>query len=144
MNKGRGFTLIELLVVVALIAMLMSITISLITSSKARARDGRRTEDIRQVQNALELYRTTGQIFPICALLIINGSSDCLSRALVAEGSIAGLPTDPLRGSSGNCGSPGNYVYCYESADGFNYTLRYELETGAIPGKSAGWQTATP
>lgn len=144
MNKSRGFTLIELLVVVAIIAMVLSITLALIIGSKARARDGRRAEDIKQIQNALELYRTNNQIFPICALSIINGSSDCLSRALIAEGSIAGLPTDPLRGSNRTCGLPRNYVYCYESADGFNYALHYEIETNAIPGKNIGWQTATP
>ena len=140
-----GFTLIELLVVVAIIGMLLSVVITAAQGSKAKSRDVRRANDVQQVQNALELYRTNNQTYPSCALLVINGSSDCLSSSLISEGAISGLPLDPLNIGSGTCGVTQNYhVYCYESGDGLSYNLHYNLETNNIPGKGKGWHKATP
>lgn len=75
---------------------------------------------------------------------MIEGTTDCLSQVLVTAGSISGVPTDPLGRAQGVCGQASSFVYCYQSADGFSYTLRYALETNTIPGKSAGWQSVSP
>lgn len=52
----RGFTLVEVLVVVSIISLLSSITLETMGGARSRARDIQRTQDLRQLQNALELY----------------------------------------------------------------------------------------
>ena len=52
----RGFTLVELLVVIAIIGILSSIVIVNLSSSRERARDARRKEDLNSIRTALELY----------------------------------------------------------------------------------------
>jgi len=54
--KNKGFTLIELLVVIAIIGLLASIVLVSLNSARTKARDVKRTADIKQVQTALEMY----------------------------------------------------------------------------------------
>jgi general secretion pathway protein G len=143
-NKKSGFTIIEMLVVIAVIAMLISVVLTFWSDSKKKVRDSRREEDIKEIQNALNLYASNNHIYPVCSQIVINGSTDCLSQPLIAGEFMSGVPTDPLGGSSGTCGAEGNYVYCYTSDDGFSYILEYALETDNVSGKSAGWQSASP
>lgn len=141
----RGFTLIELLVVVAVIAMIISFIFVATQTAKTKNRDARREEDIKQIQNALDIYVTNARRYPICPQeTVIEGAADCLSQVLITAGAISGVPTDPLGRDQGVCGQASSFVYCYQSADGFSYTLRYALETNTIPGKSAGWQAVNP
>lgn len=57
-----GFTLIELLVVITIIAILSAVGLSSFANSQRRARDARRREDMKQVQNAMEQsYITNNQ-----------------------------------------------------------------------------------
>ncbi len=145
-NKNKnffGFTLIELLVVVAVISMLMSFAAVSFNEARKKARDSKREEDIKTLQNSLGLYATNNGFFPVCAQTVIDGTSDCFSSSLISDGSANALPRDPLGGSTGTCGALDNYVYCYTCLDGFSYTLEYALETDGIPSKSVGWQTVT-
>ncbi|MCF7835909.1 MAG: type II secretion system GspH family protein [Candidatus Marinimicrobia bacterium] len=139
LNKNSGFTIIEMLVVLAIIAMLSSIALSMFQDSKARSRDAKREEDMKDIQNGLNLYATNNQRYPECLEDVIDGATDCLSLAMIASGLMKGTPTDPIgRGSGSSCGGA-EREYCYVS-DGFSYTLRYALETDTISGKGAGWQ----
>jgi prepilin-type N-terminal cleavage/methylation domain-containing protein len=52
----RGFTLIELLVVIAVIGLLASVIMVSLNSARAKARDARRKEDLKQISLALEMY----------------------------------------------------------------------------------------
>jgi prepilin-type N-terminal cleavage/methylation domain-containing protein len=56
MNK-KGFTLIELLVVIAITAILTSVMVPSLFSTKSKARDTKRISDIAQIQLALEVYQ---------------------------------------------------------------------------------------
>lgn len=142
--KNKGFTIIELLVVVALIALLTSIVFTAITGTRARSRDARRETDIKEIQNAVNLYAVNNRAFPVCASeVVINGSTDCLSAQLLAAGAMSRVPVDPLGKASWICGDPVGYVYCYVS-DGVGYTLRHHLETNSIQNKLAGWQSVGP
>ncbi len=143
-NGKFGFTLLEVLVVVAIAGMILSFTLVSIRSAKQRSRDSRREEDVKQILSALSIYAATRGIYPICASEIVIGSiaDTCVGPALVADGAFqAGTaPADPLFSNSGSCGTADSYGYCYQSATGYTYQLRYALEADGISGKLAGWQ----
>lgn len=63
-NKKRGFTIIELLLVTAIISIVASIVLVMLSSSKMRARDARRILEIEQITKALELYRADKGYYP--------------------------------------------------------------------------------
>ena len=63
-RKTQGFTIIELLVVVALLGILSSIVLILLTDARLDARDKRRIADLEQIQKALELNVTEHQVYP--------------------------------------------------------------------------------
>ncbi|MBI5742784.1 MAG: prepilin-type N-terminal cleavage/methylation domain-containing protein [Candidatus Niyogibacteria bacterium] len=142
---NKGFTILELLVVIAIIGMLASAIVVLTGQVRAKSRDARREQDIKQIANALELYVTSIGAFPICATeVVIGGAADtCIAPVLVSMGAINALPSDPLGKTTGTCNSAGSYVYCYQSVNGRSYAIHYLLETSSNPGKSAGIQTLT-
>jgi prepilin-type N-terminal cleavage/methylation domain-containing protein len=56
-NKNKkGFTLIELLMVISIIGLLSSIVLSSLSTARQKARDTKRIADLKQIQNAVELY----------------------------------------------------------------------------------------
>jgi len=57
-NFNRGFTLIELLVVIVILGLLTAFLVANFVGVKQRARDGQRKSDLRNIQAALEIYRS--------------------------------------------------------------------------------------
>ncbi len=55
-QKDQGFTLIELLVVISVIGLLAAVALISLTSARAKARDAKRKQDLRQIQAAVERY----------------------------------------------------------------------------------------
>jgi prepilin-type N-terminal cleavage/methylation domain-containing protein len=55
-NTTQGFTLIELLVVMSIIGLLSSIVLSSLNNVRSKARDTKRVQEIRSVEQALTLY----------------------------------------------------------------------------------------
>lgn len=140
----KGFTLIELLVALAIIGLIAGIALVFLVSSTAKSRDARRETAIKSIQSAINLYAIKNGTYPVCTpQTVVNGRTDCLSVALLAERAISGVFTDPLHNDAGACGGQNQFVFCYES-DGITYTLRYNLETNSVPLKSAGRQTINP
>ena len=65
----NGFTLIELLVVISIISFLSCIILAAVNGARVRARDAERISNVKQFQNALELYYdSNGQKYPQPAL----------------------------------------------------------------------------
>ena len=64
MTRTRGFTLIELLVAISIIGVLSSFLLANFVGVRQRARDGVRKSDLRQIQSALELYRSDKGTYP--------------------------------------------------------------------------------
>lgn len=64
LKSKRGFTLIEILIVVAIIAILSSVVLIGLGPTQRAGRDARRIADLRQVQNALELYYNRCGYYP--------------------------------------------------------------------------------
>jgi prepilin-type N-terminal cleavage/methylation domain-containing protein len=63
-KNTRGFTLIELLMVVAIISVISSITIAVLSSARNGARNADRNETARQYIIALGLYQNTYGVYP--------------------------------------------------------------------------------
>jgi len=138
--KSKGFTLIELLVVVAIISLLSSVVMASLNSARAKGRDAKRVSDLRQVQNALELYYSGSGSYPACRAFSPwnatnwgNGGPSCLYTALVPN-YIKILSPDPVNreGGSGNYlgdNAPTDQGYVYDS-NGTTYILGTNLEKG--------------
>lgn len=61
----KGFTLIELLVVISIIGVLATLALVSFGPAQKQAKDTQRKSDIRQYQNALEMYANKGNgLFP--------------------------------------------------------------------------------
>jgi type II secretory pathway pseudopilin PulG len=56
--------LIELLVVIAIISLLSTVVMSNLARARQKSRDAKRTQDMRAIQTALELYYTTNNGYP--------------------------------------------------------------------------------
>lgn len=120
----RGFTLIELLVVVAIIGLLASVVVASLSNARSKSRDARRLADLRQVQNALEMYAsdnnqypsTSGNWWGVCSSW---GSHDTTGAngwvPNLAPQHISRLPTDPRPVGTNGC-------YLYRS-NGTDYML---------------------
>lgn len=129
-STRRGFTIIELLVVIAIIGLLASIVTASLLSTQQNARDARRVTDIKQIQNALELYSTTNNRFPIATTETTLTGADAVSTALLNAGAFDVVPLDPKYPT---------YAYTYQSnSSGTDYDLGFCLETDSIQLFSAG------
>lgn len=116
-QSGAGFTLIELLIVVAIIGILSTLLMTNFVGIRQRARDAQRKSDLRQIQSALELYRSDNGSYPLTANFPACPSS------FPASGSptyMQKIPCDPIK--------TGQYVYTYISAAGSTYSLISCLE----------------
>ncbi len=121
LQKEKGFTLIELLIVVAIIGLLASVVLVGLGGFRARGRDARRIADIRETQNALELYYSRNNRYPT-----ISGADRwaSLKTSLVGGGiGVSTIPNDPLNFSD----SSKRYEYGV-SSDQQSYVLKAVLE----------------
>jgi prepilin-type N-terminal cleavage/methylation domain-containing protein len=137
----KGFTLIELLVVISIIALLSSIVLAALQEARAKARDAVRKNDLRQIANALELYRSDhGNYLVKNSSNLGCGSSGLgigwfnytyasyggsVAQCLFNGKYIAGLIIDPSKNTASynNIGSP-YMIY----VDGSGYTVWASLE----------------
>ena len=152
----KGFTLVELLIVVAIIGVLATLLMVNFIAVRQRARDAERKSDIRQIQSALELFRSDEGLYPNASpptTTLYNGASCPDSSALAVldpttqnkNTYMAKIPCDPNGIGYYNAGE---YFY---SGGGSTYTLGACLEntadtqqgtTGTSPGGSgcsSGW-----
>lgn len=146
-QHNRGFTLIELLVVISIISLLSSIVMASLNTARSKARDTKRTEEVRQIQTALAMYYDTYGYYPRsgeCGATQPNAgwsnSVECLSNGRwlrdslrTTAGFIAGDPVDPLN----KLGSfPREAYYYYSQGYGGDkqwYMLLYGLENYPNP-----------
>lgn len=135
-----AFTMIELLVVISIIGLLASIILASINTARAKARDARRIEDIRQIQNALELYYYDFKQYPTVAgdPTCVTPNWDCsylgspFLSALVPT-YMSQIPMDPINATMGTV----TYTYQYWRGSGASGTClagrnRYILAVRAL------------
>jgi prepilin-type N-terminal cleavage/methylation domain-containing protein len=154
MRTQKGFTIIELLVVVGIIGLLASLAVVSFGSAQARARDGKRSADMRAVVSAFTAAAAAeGPAASLCngtnaiaadvaldALLIKNGS--CAAGTDVTTQYI-GLSRvlDPQAGTGALCaGNPsGPCRYTVRSGSTLtNFTIGFGTESATVPNLAAG------
>lgn len=116
----HGFTLVELLIVITIIGILAAILLANFVGVRQRARDAQRKSDLRQVQSALELYRSDNGTYPAGIY-----TTACPTSGPFPTGAIGGstymqkVPCDMSPNGSatapygGANNGPGNYTYSY-------------------------------
>lgn len=121
--KTKGFTLIELMVVITIMGLLSSTVLTSVNNVRSTSRDKVRVQDLKQLQTALELYRTINGVYPEfqgasrgenCFIsgrdgTITAGWSQALN-ILVTSNVIPSLPVDPLYNNNLNGTRP---YMCY-------------------------------
>lgn len=114
-KSDKGFTLIELLVVIAIIGVLSTFLMTNYVGVRERGRDTQRKADLRQIQSALELYRSDQGTYPAslpaCNQPLATGGVTYMQKR----------PCDPTNASP--------FIYRYQAAFGnAAYTLAACLE----------------
>ena len=119
MKKEKGFTLIELLVVISIIGVLAGLASFNFQQARERSRDVQRKSDLKQIQNALELYKNDQRIqaYPDTATW---------ENELVDGGYMKEIPVDPREQRTE--GSWVDYVYTLDVGDSLKYTIISCLE----------------
>lgn len=124
----RGFTLVEILIVVSIIGLLASIVLVGLGSFRSRGRDARRVADLREIQNALELYYGKAGSYP-------SGNWGGLKQTLVdAEIGVTAISDDPSGGSNHyHYGSSGqSYVLGARLEDKNNQVLKEDVDGSGV------------
>lgn len=126
MMKRNGFTLIELLVVMGIVALLAGLVSFNFNSARARARDVQRKNDLKALQQALEIYKNdNSQKFP--AVSTWTDLKSALYPSYTPK-----WPSDPKE--SLKSGSWTEYSYTNPTA--LTYTLTACLENKSDPDSS--------
>lgn len=114
------------LVIVGLVA---AIVVGALNLSRAKGRDAQRLSDIKQLQNALELYYTDNKTYPANANAWLESTAGGWPT-LLSSTYIKKVPTDPINSSGVSSGTSG-YTYAYMSVcKGEGYLLLARLEQG--------------
>lgn len=150
-----GFTLLELLVVIAIIGLLAGVVMLGVASARVKARDAKRSGDMRQMVTALEQYHITNGIYPTGSASIASvgtgsllddpAAMDSLTEPLIPN-YIPMFPKspEPADGScQGNFGRGGNDYWYDVDDDGFFYTLTFCIGKN-VDDWPAGTLSATP
>ncbi len=122
-NHQKAFTLIELLVVIAIIGILSSVVLASVNTARKRSRDARRQQDLKSMQNALELYYNgVGAEGYVLQTTATTGAADATTALapLVSNGLMPMIPVDPL-------GSATPYYYVSNAARSA-YCIAAEME----------------
>lgn len=128
----NGFTLIELLVAISIIGILSSFLLANFVGVRQRVRDGVRKSDLRQIQSALELYRSDQGSYPASGskdgdFPTTCGTSVSFTDAKAKTTYMQKVPCDPSSGSS----------YTYSPVKNTTYSIIACLENGNDAQKDA-------
>ncbi len=138
----NGFTLIELLIVLAIIGVLSTLLMTNFIGVRQRSRDVQRKSDLRQIQSALETYRTDNTFYPEfgptggCGWAVIGGPGDpsgYTATQLKNGKYLLTIPQDPNNKAGGCSVDKPGYLYsvsamCPTSRSPVGYTIFTYLE----------------
>jgi prepilin-type N-terminal cleavage/methylation domain-containing protein len=119
----KGFTLVELLVVISIIAILSSVVLSTMASSKEKARIALLMQDMSAFLGSMQTWRASHDTYPDALLETVTTGGDSLTPTL----EVAGFIPDNLRQIP---------VLLGES------TILYTTDAGVMGGIECGEKTA--
>ncbi len=125
-NCRKGFTLVELLIVVGIIGILATLLMANFIGVRQRARDAQRKSDLRQIQSALELYRSDQGSYAPASGTSVGACGASLKAGTPANTYMQKIPCDPSGTSAYNSGN-----YYYTSSGGTTYQICTCLENSA-------------
>ena len=149
-RNQKAFTLIELLVVIAVIGLLASVVLVALATTRIKSRDAKRLADVKQIADAMALYFSDCNSYPIVTAATIIDNTKTLQEGTAANcgnnqaggavnggiGSSGGtvvanqLPLTPTP-ADGTC-TTANNVYTYTSyKDSANVTASIAADTVA-------------
>jgi type II secretion system protein G len=140
LNK-KGFTILELLVVVAIIGLLAGVVMYAVNDARKKARDAKRLSDIKQIQNALELYYDDYGYYPPRNSAVTSIENNCNVDSKVFDGNdswcllmedllpyLSSIIEDPS--GRKNLSNPFYYFYDSNNGDGYKtYGIMIGLES---------------
>lgn len=154
---NRGFTIVELLIVVAIIAILAAIVLTQTGLANSKGRDAARMRSLKELQKAVEIYRTETGEFPNTggnwfAGGNCNTENNPTPKGYGADGYIPGLvpnfisrlPEDPApRFSDGRCFSYVSngteyMIVANDGAESFNPNTGHNFDIPTKTDKSIG------
>lgn len=143
--KNKGFTLIELLVVIAIIGILASVVMASLNSARVKARNARRTSDIKQLLIAFNLGLEGGGSLPnpgtdnwACVSTTCYDTWGGYTANATVDAFLAPyLPTKPSDPVGGSRGYGGGYMYYYNYPPGVDHNGGNLLHWIAEPPVSA-------
>lgn len=112
--KSYGFTLIEVLIVIALLGSMAAVVVSLINpiGQRNKGNDAKRKADLRQVQSALEFYRTDAGAYPASLPGCNTTALSYTDAGGITTTYMAKIPCAPEGGSYSYVVGTGNVSYC--------------------------------
>ncbi len=114
-NKFIGFTLLEMLVVIGIIAILLGMGATSYSTAQKKARDAKRKDDLKTIQNALEQY------YSICGYQYPTPINNQFNSIICTSPTVAIFPTVPL--------DPKTTPYLCSGCTSTTYNLCTNLET---------------
>lgn len=141
-SRHKGFTLIELLVVIAIIGLLSTLAVVALTSARTKARDSKRTADMKQLQTAMEMFFSTNNTYKPtgCATAGTKVSACAGTGAAGLADFMGGIANFKDPTGTGVCANPATAVCDYAFgavATANTYLVNFWLE-GATGDLAAG------
>jgi prepilin-type N-terminal cleavage/methylation domain-containing protein len=114
-NIQKAFTLLELLVVIAIIGILISLGVASFSNAQIKARDSRRREDMKAIQNGLEQYYADHDgTYPNNGGAVITNFNTVINTYAGSDYFPVGAPTDPKASNPAYAiaSSPDSFCVC--------------------------------
>ncbi len=122
----KGFTLLEVLVVIGIIGILIGLMSSSYSTAQRKARDAKRSSDLKTIQNCLEQAYSYNSVYSYVTAstnLPASGSNLTSTVSISCGGTNLATSTDPI--------NSGTYVYkvvTHPSAAADTYYITAQLE----------------